>query len=84
MITKKLTLVLGDCQAVVEVEKQGDDFYIFTLSEYEVNTDKTNDEETQREVTSVIELFLGSDEINELIDSLRHLRSEGPLSFLNK
>ncbi|EQB35009.1 hypothetical protein M948_18050 [Virgibacillus sp. CM-4] len=71
---KKVTLMFWDCNASIDIENHEEmDSYTLSVTEYQVNEEKSSRDNARLEERSVTEVYLGEEEIQELIRSLQYL-----------
>ncbi len=72
---KEVRLLFGEVFAGLDVELR-DDNYVFCLTEYEENAEKTTETNTTIEPRSSTEVYLGREEVLSIVKSLMFLLGE--------
>ncbi len=67
---KKMTLISGDCLTEVNVSTTYGDMVTLTVSELDVDQEKSTKDTTHYKEVSTTEVYLGPSEVVELINAL--------------
>lgn len=70
---KKATLLSGDCLTSIEVTGYKE-MVTFSVTELEIDQEKSTKEQTHYKEISATEVYLGPDEVSSLIDALKFAR----------
>lgn len=78
MIGKKTTLCFEECLASVEIEyTEHSDSVVFTVNGHDVDVEKSTENNEVFKIVETTEIYLGFDEVKELIRSLQGMLPEG-------
>lgn len=73
MNSKKVSLILSDCYATVDMDNHGDDMVSFAVTELEIDQEKSTSEVTHHKRISTTEIYLGLDDVQDLIEALSYI-----------
>lgn len=77
MYTKQTNLFLTESDALIEMEYAHGDIVIFTVNELEKDEEKSTKDNSVMKTARTAEIYIGIEEVKELIRSLQFLIPEG-------